>query len=64
MDYQNIDFNKDVVTMYSQLRERMVERFPYSFVYLTKFGSCSVKIEEKWTGDGLELLLLEHGHEY
>ena len=22
MDYQNIDFNKDVVTMYSQLRER------------------------------------------
>ena len=24
MDYQNIDFNKEVVTMYSQLRERMV----------------------------------------
>ena len=32
MDYQNIDFNKDVVTMYSQLGERMAERFPDSFV--------------------------------
>ena len=32
MDYQNIDLNKDVVTMYSQLRERMAERFPDSFV--------------------------------
>ena len=42
----------------------MAERFPDSFVYLTKFGSCPVKIEEKWTGDGLELLLLEHEHEY
>ena len=31
MDYQNIDFNKDVVTMYSKLRERMAERFPDSF---------------------------------
>ena len=31
MDYQNIDFNKDVVTMYSQSRERMAERFPDSF---------------------------------
>ena len=42
----------------------MAERFPYSFVYLTKFGSCSVKIEEKSTGDGLELLLLEYEHEH
>lgn len=25
MDYQTIDFNKDVVTMYSQLRERMAD---------------------------------------
>ena len=32
MDYQNIDFNKDVVTMYSQLREQMAEQFPDSFV--------------------------------
>lgn len=32
MDYQNIDFNKDVVTVYSQLRERMAERFPDSFI--------------------------------
>ena len=31
MDYQNIDFNKDVVTMYSKLREQMAERFPDSF---------------------------------
>ena len=31
MDYQNIDFNKDVVNMYSELRERMAERFPDSF---------------------------------
>ena len=31
MDYQNIDFNKDVVNMYSKLRERMAERFPDSF---------------------------------
>ena len=50
--------------MYSQLRERVAERFPDSFVQLTKFGSCSVKIEEKWTVGGLELLLLEHEHEY
>ena len=28
MDYQNIDFNKYVVTMYSKLQERMAERFP------------------------------------
>ena len=32
MDYRNIDFNKDVVTIYSQLRERMAELFPDSFV--------------------------------
>ena len=31
MDYQNIDLNKYVVTMYSNLRERMAERFPDSF---------------------------------
>ena len=31
MGYQNIDFNKDVVTMYSKLRERMAELFTYSF---------------------------------
>ena len=31
IDYQNIDFKKDNVTMYSQLRERMAELFPDSF---------------------------------
>ena len=31
MDYQNIDFKEDVVTMYWKLRERMAEWFPDSF---------------------------------
>ena len=31
MDYKNIDFNKGVVTMYSQLQELMAERFRDSF---------------------------------
>ena len=43
MDYQNIDFNKDVVTMYSQLRERMAERFSDSFGPVESSDHCSVR---------------------
>ena len=31
MDYKNVDFNKDVVQMYSQLLERMAQEFPRQF---------------------------------
>ena len=31
LDYQNTDFNKNVVTIYSQWREPMADRFPDSF---------------------------------